>query len=114
MNPTKNPAQWQFVVGCPTNILYDDDDDAGGGGGGDGKITPNVWSEEWFLIGFTTLPDLSNRNYHAMDFEAVIIGDMTDSDQQQVHDVHVFNTQVNKQAGYGQEALVCSDCVKIL
>ena len=64
----------------------DDDDDAGGGGGGggrggDGKITSNVWSEEWFLIGFTTLPDLSNRNYHAMDFEAVIIGDMTDSDQ---------------------------------
>jgi hypothetical protein len=76
MNPTKNPAQWKFVVGCPTNILYDDDDDYD-----DGKNTPNVWSEEWFLIGFTTLPDLSNRNYHAMDFEAVIIGDMTDSDQ---------------------------------
>ena len=77
MNPTKNPAQWKFVVGCPTNILYDDDDYDDD----DGKNTPNVWSEEWFLIGFTTLPDLSNRNYHAMDFEAVIIGDMTDSDQ---------------------------------
>ena len=45
------------------------------------KNTPNAWLEGWFLIGFATLPDISNKNCHAVDFEPVIIRDATNSDR---------------------------------